>query len=168
MAQNFRKDGKTIKWTNGTGSTVNSGDPVVIGGKVYVALEKILDTGVGILKSDGVYEWPKDTPLVINQGDKVFWSGTEVTKTVTDTFLGTAHEAAASADTTVLVDIGPGTAGTQAAVVAFAAGANLVGVDGAGSNAAPLAGTETRLDALETALLALIAALKASGQMAGD
>lgn len=43
--------------------------------------------------------------------------------------------------------------------------ANLVGVDGTGSNAAPLAETEGRLDALEAKVDALIAALKASGLM---
>lgn len=37
---------------------------------------------------------------------------------------------------------------------------NLSGVDGAGSNAAPLAGTETRLDALETVVNAILALLR--------
>jgi hypothetical protein len=52
-----------------------------------------------------------------------------------------------------------------AAAVSFSAGTNLVGVDGTGSNAAPLAGTETRLDALETAILAIISALQAADLM---
>lgn len=43
--------------------------------------------------------------------------------------------------------------------------ANLVGVDGTGSNAAPLVETEGRLDALEAKVDALIAALKAAGLM---
>jgi hypothetical protein len=54
----------------------------------------------------------------------------------------------------------------KAAVVAFSAGSNLVGVDGAASNAAPLAGTETRLDALDTAVGAILTALKNAGVMA--
>lgn len=37
---------------------------------------------------------------------------------------------------------------------------NLTGVDGTGSNAAPLAGTETRLDALETTVNAILALLR--------
>lgn len=45
------------------------------------------------------------------------------------------------------------------AVAGFSPGANLVGVDGTGSNAAPLAGTETRLDALDTAVDALVDAV---------
>jgi hypothetical protein len=43
---------------------------------------------------------------------------------------------------------------------------NLVGVDGTGSNAAPLAGTESRLDAVEAKIDAVITALKTAGLMA--
>lgn len=57
-------------------------------------------------------------------------------------------------------------ANAQAASVAAITSANLVGVDGTGSNAAPLAGTETRLDAIESKINAVIAALKAAGLMA--
>lgn len=52
-----------------------------------------------------------------------------------------------------------------AAAVVFSAGANLVGVNGTGSNAAPLAGTETRLDSLDTAVAAIIANMQAVGLM---
>jgi len=45
-------------------------------------------------------------------------------------------------------------------VAAMSPSANLVGVDGTGSNAAPLVGTEARLDALEAKMNELIAALK--------
>lgn len=51
-------------------------------------------------------------------------------------------------------------ASKPSAVAAMSASANLVGVDGTGSNAAPLAGTETRLDALEAKMNELILALK--------
>lgn len=50
-------------------------------------------------------------------------------------------------------------------VAAIGATADLVGVDGTGSNAAPLVETEGRLDALEAKVDALIAALKAAGLM---
>jgi hypothetical protein len=52
-----------------------------------------------------------------------------------------------------------------ASVAPIGTTANLVGVDGTGSNAAPLAGTESRLDAIESKVDALIAALKAAGLM---
>lgn len=54
----------------------------------------------------------------------------------------------------------------QAAAVANITSSDLVGVDGTGSNAAPLAGTETRLDALEAKVNAILAALRAAGLMA--
>ncbi len=57
---------------------------------------------------------------------------------------------------------------SQAAVVSYTAGTNLVGVDGTGSNAAPLAGTETRLDAIDTALAAILTSLKNAGLMASS
>ncbi len=41
----------------------------------------------------------------------------------------------------------------------YTLGTNLVGVNGTGSNAAPLAGTETRLDALDAAVDALVDAV---------
>lgn len=56
--------------------------------------------------------------------------------------------------------------GTPAATVAaMGVTANLVGVDGTGSNAAPLAGTESRLDAIEAKIDAILASLKAAGAM---
>lgn len=50
--------------------------------------------------------------------------------------------------------------------VPYTSGSNLVGVDGTGSNAAPLAGTEARLDALDTALQALLTSLRNAGVIA--
>lgn len=52
-----------------------------------------------------------------------------------------------------------------AAVAKLGATSNLVGVDGTGSNAAPLAGTEARLDAIEAKLDAVIQALKDAALM---
>lgn len=52
-----------------------------------------------------------------------------------------------------------------AAHVANITSSNLVGVDGTGSNAAPLAGTETRLDAAEAKINEILAALQAVGMM---
>ena len=52
-----------------------------------------------------------------------------------------------------------------AAVAALGVTSNLVGVDGTGSNAAPLVGTEARLDAIEAKIDAVIAALKAASLM---
>jgi hypothetical protein len=56
---------------------------------------------------------------------------------------------------------------TQGANIAvLGATSDLVGVDGAGSNAAPLVGTEARLDAIEAKLDAVITALVTAGVLA--
>lgn len=57
----------------------------------------------------------------------------------------------------------------QAAYVApLGTTSNLVGVDGTGSNAAPLVGTEARLDAIEAKVDAALAALVTAGLMAAS
>lgn len=53
-----------------------------------------------------------------------------------------------------------------ASVAALGATTDLTGVDGTGDNAADLATTEARLDAIEAKIDALISALKAAGLMA--
>ena len=53
-------------------------------------------------------------------------------------------------------------------VAALGATTVLTGVDGTGSNAAPLTGTETRLDDVEAKVDEVIAALKAGGLMQRD
>lgn len=155
---NFVKDGDTIKYTNSTGSTIGSGKPVrIAGGKVCFAIGEILDTATGILATEGVVKLTKHAPLAISQGDALFWSGTEVTKTVTDDFIGVAHEAAASADTEVLVEFDGAKAlqmPTQAAV--------------ATADGSDLATVITLANALKVAHNALLTKLKNAGLMAGD
>lgn len=53
-----------------------------------------------------------------------------------------------------------------ATVAALGTTSNLVGVNGTGSNAAPLVGTEARLDAIESKIDAILSSLKAAGIMA--
>jgi hypothetical protein len=50
-------------------------------------------------------------------------------------------------------------------IAALGATADLVGVNGTGNNAAPLVGTEARLDAIEAKVDALLAALVTAGLM---
>ena len=60
------------------------------------------------------------------------------------------------------------TAAVAANVAALGVTTDLVGVDGAGSNAAPLVGTEARLDDLDAKVDAVIAALITAGLMAAS
>lgn len=167
---NYIQPGEIMKYSN-AGSAISAGDIVVIGERIGVAITDIAATsGEGSVQMEGVFSLPKATGTAWSQGDQLFYDAGagKLTKVATGNKpAGYAFEAAASGDTTGLASIESPRA-KQAAIVAFSAGTNLVGVDGAGSNAAPLAGTETRLDALDTAVLALIAAMKASGQMSNS
>lgn len=71
--------------------------------QIGIALSDIPVGSVGALAVEGVFELPKTTPLVINQGDTIYWSTStgKVTKTVTDIPVGYAWAAAAEAATTV-------------------------------------------------------------------
>jgi len=53
MSRTYRGTGKRIRWTNGTGSTVSSGDIVVIGSVVGVAIVDIADGSSGIVEVEG-------------------------------------------------------------------------------------------------------------------
>lgn len=66
----------------------------------------------------------------------------------------------------VIAAIESGSNPQAAAIAAIGVTSNLVGVDGTGSNAAPLVGTESRLDTIEAKVDAVIAALKTAGLMA--
>lgn len=72
----------------------------------------------------------------------------------------------AMADRRAALELSASVFAQAAAVAPLGTTTNLVGVNGTGSNAAPLVGTESRLDAIEAKVDAIIASLKASGQMA--
>ncbi|MGM0703881.1 MAG: DUF2190 family protein [Pseudomonadota bacterium] len=77
MATNYVQDGQTIHWTNGTGSDVASGDPVVVGGLLCVAVTDIPDGDSGALIAEGVAEIPKASGSAINQGTSVDFDASE-------------------------------------------------------------------------------------------
>lgn len=56
-------------------------------------------------------------------------------------------------------------ASPAADVAAIGTTSNLVGVNGTGNNAAPLAGTESRLDVIEAKIDEILSAIKAAGLM---
>jgi len=72
MATNYMQDGKVIQWTNG-GSAVSSGDVVVIGGLIGVALVDIANGGTGSVQVDGVFNLPKVDAAVIAQGESLVY-----------------------------------------------------------------------------------------------
>lgn len=168
--KNYLEEGSVVPYTIPSSTTIVPGDVVIIGKMIGIAKSGGTEADVISVCLEGVYELPKDAPLVITKGDKVFWSvaNSEVTKTVTDVPLGIAWASAVSAATTVEVRLSEdgNIVPVTAVIAALGTTSNLVGVDGTGSNAAPLVGTEARLDAIEAKVDALIAAMKTSGAMA--
>lgn len=104
MAKGYIADGATIDYT--AGGTISSGDLVVAGTLVGVAIDDMASGDVGVVRIAGVMEVAKETPLVISQGDLLYCNSTggELDKTATSqTLAGRAYADAASADTTVKV-----------------------------------------------------------------
>ncbi len=163
---NLVQPGATMEYEN-AGSAISSGDIVPLGDRVGIAMVDIpATTGQGSLSLEGVYSAPKDGDEAFSQGDALFYDSADGTMTKTaagNTPAGIAFEAAESAATSCIVQICPQP--KRAANVAYSAGSNLVGVDGTSSNAAPVVGTETRLDAIDTAIAAILTALKNAGLM---
>ena len=112
MANNHVQKGVNMRWTNDTGTGVLSGQAVVVGSLVCVALVDIPNGGIGELATEEVYYLPKAAEA-ITQGAKLYWdaNGNPVggvagsgclTATATDnTYAGVAFAPAASGAATV-------------------------------------------------------------------
>jgi len=72
MANNFLQDGKTIAITNGTTKTISSGDPVVIGAVIAVAITDIPAGSLGDGFTCGVFILPKLPADIVPAGTAVF------------------------------------------------------------------------------------------------
>lgn len=108
MAKNYIQEGKTVTWTNGTGSAVAAGDLVVIGVRVGVAKVDIAAGASGAVAMEGVFEVPKEAALAVSQGDLLYCDVTsgELDKTATaQTLAGYAAEDAAGAASVVRVKL---------------------------------------------------------------
>lgn len=165
---NFIEKGHVIEFTVPSGG-VTSGAAVLIGSMVGIAASTGEEDDVIAVNLTGVYEVPKASGA-IEKGARLYYDeGSEDFTTTAEgnTFAGFAWDAQESGDTTVMILLaqadGPG---GSAAFVADITSSNLTGVDGTGSNAAPLAGTETRLDAIEAKINALLGSLQDAGLMA--
>lgn len=73
MAKNFVSDGDVIPWTNTTGSAVASGQVVVMGHIIGVALVAIAAGATGSVAVEGVFEVAKVSGAVFAQGEKLIW-----------------------------------------------------------------------------------------------
>lgn len=75
MANNFVQDGDVIQWTNGTGSAVESGQAVKVGGGLLgVALVDIANGSAGSVAIEGVFSGVnKVSGAVFAKGEKLLF-----------------------------------------------------------------------------------------------
>ena len=114
MATNYIQAGEVIDYT--AGADISSGDVVVVGNLVGVAITDIADGEVGAVGISGVWELPKVSAAVIGAGETVNYdvsagefddnAATPATGDLTGGCV--AVEAAGNGDTTVKVKINVG------------------------------------------------------------
>lgn len=115
MAKSFIKDGDTLDYLNG-GTALSSGDVLVFGNMLSVALEDIGTSMTGSTKNSGVFDLPKNTSVAFTQGELVVWdaSASEFQSAGFATATGdvsggaVAVQAAGTADTTGRIKLLPG------------------------------------------------------------
>lgn len=122
MAKNYVQEGNVINWTNNTAAAVASGDVVVIGQIIGIALVAIAIDAAGSVALEGVYTVPKVTGAVIAVGESLTWdvsagkfddnAATPATGDITGA-AAVAFESAGSGATTLKVRL-TGVPGTKA------------------------------------------------------
>ena len=106
MAKNYAQDGKTIPLVNSGATDVHSGDPVVVGKLIAVAITDIPagDTGDGF--TEGVFLLSKVSADAVTAGAQVYLKDGKITIEETDAVAaGIAWEDAAANITVVEVKI---------------------------------------------------------------
>jgi predicted RecA/RadA family phage recombinase len=102
MANSFKNKGDRIDYIN-SGSAILAGAVVTLlagaAGRIGVAIDAIpATTGEGAVAVEGVFELAAETGVAWAMGDKLYWSGTLLTKTVgTNPHAGYAFVAKGSA-----------------------------------------------------------------------
>ncbi|AYD44760.1 DUF2190 domain-containing protein [Yersinia kristensenii] len=106
MAKNYVQEGMTIPITNSGAEVITSGDPVVIGDIVAVALVDIGPAVTGDGLAEGVFLLPKLAADIIPAGKKVFLKAGKIQLASTDAVAaGCAWASAAASETVIAVKI---------------------------------------------------------------
>jgi predicted RecA/RadA family phage recombinase len=158
--QNYIQEGESLKITNATGEAIASGSPVFKGAIVGVAQVDISNNKTGVILTEGVFNFTKVAPLVIAEGDRVYWGTTNkrITKTTTDKFIGIAvNGGALSAATTVDVKLDMDYSNIAVNVAQIAT-----------ANGSDAATTQALANQLKTTVNALLTALKNAGIVVAD
>ncbi|MHB8149980.1 MAG: DUF2190 family protein [Desulfobulbia bacterium] len=109
MAKNHIQPGEAMPYTNSTGAAIASGDPVLVGNRLCVALGDIAIGASGELATCEVWTLPKVAATAIGQCADAYWDNTakNITNVATaNTLAGCAFAAAAADDATIQVKLG--------------------------------------------------------------
>lgn len=100
--------GETLDYKNATDAKIEANTVISFGGHIGVAGTDILPGEVGSLHVTGVFEMPKTATEAVEMGAEVYFDGTGITSTKgsSTTPAGYAAQAAAAADTVILVKLG--------------------------------------------------------------
>jgi len=108
VAKNFIKEGCVTDHTNGTGASIASGSPVIVGNRqIGIALVTMAIAAIGAVAVEGVFSLAKNTSMAVIQGQKLWWD--DVAKEVINApalnayFIGYADAAELAATATVHV-----------------------------------------------------------------
>jgi predicted RecA/RadA family phage recombinase len=111
MATNFRHQGVVVQGTNGSGSAIVSGQPILLGdqGIAGICLEDIANAAAGSVQIEGVFDYPckghnGTTSAAIAAYDKVYYTAGEAfcDTDSSASLLGYALEAVSSGSTTTV------------------------------------------------------------------
>lgn len=111
----FWQRGETLDYTNDTDTKIEANTVIAFGSRIGVAGTDILPGELGSLHVTGVFEMPKTDTEVIEMGTEVYFDGTGITAAAGDEaemdssaypLAGYAAQAAAAADTVILVKLG--------------------------------------------------------------
>lgn len=103
---NYVMSGDVINYV--AGATISSGQVLLIGKRIGVALTDIANGATGAVRMEGIFTVAKLSTDVVAQGDLLYWDDTNhrLTKTATDnTLAGYASAAAGNGVTTVEISI---------------------------------------------------------------
>lgn len=111
MAKNFVQNGNTMPLLNSGSEVIASGDVVVVGNIIAIAITDIALLGTGDGFTEGVFQLPKASADVFAAGDAVYISkGVAQASSVDGVYAGIAWEETASGTTVINVKINAGTA----------------------------------------------------------
>lgn len=100
--------GETLDYMNATDAKIEANTVIPFGGHIGVAGTDILPGELGSIHVTGVFEMPKSAAGDVGMGTEVYFDGDGITDTKGEGTIpaGYAAQAAAAADTVILVKLG--------------------------------------------------------------